>query len=804
MTSIIAMTVIIGITANYAYAGGAGNQIQDTVTDLDGEFYAWDISGASGVTTLQIRVVCDDGSFDSFLAVQTPSGLILENDDWDFGVGFICIFDSQIVYNPGQVENGCWVTQVRGFDEDTGDFILSLTMGPNGDDITLLGTVDSLDGCENEELCEAQQLACGVPLLEAPLNCEIQSQNDWMNDPNPDDIALQVFAIDSFCITDDWDGSCEAEYVDFCLVDAQEQFLTCIANTPCLPEPVMPIPTIDPPSVETILPRGESTGEIIKSLDPDDNEFFNAFQFGFAPEGDDCEESGFNDNIEKIVSFVQPFVSSEEFIANDDAEPGVYHCTLNIFITYEELFGDGGEIEKIVSQPVWVAVPASPPTLSCAASNPHPELELRPGESDEVFKTIDCELEFDFPGSLDDFEVEVDTVECEDGLNLEILEDFEYDLLTWHFLEEISTSDDISPGLNACWIEFVAEIEVNPDQLCLFDSVFFPVDDFEGENLCLILGGVLDDSQFKIEDRIEQHIWVTVPEPPLETEKFYTETDKDIEAGFFGTVLPFKNAVVDTENPTQVVKAVVDRNGNIKSYNPGQYYAVTKVTALQNLDEVLIFEKDQECTEVTGISQWNPAKIPGGAYVAMMCDGETEDITKELAKSGALFRNDLGVLEAHVDNVPEGCMVYLGVKYSPGLKGENVQSIDQPWCENWEIVNAVTESGEVFTDSAHMVLEVIGLPEPEPEPTTCEECSIASSDALILCDGELNCIISVQQEFAECTLTCEGDHNGIPEACFNSLSGGFSICLDFATTPDELDACQEEYVEQQTDCVANS
>jgi len=99
--------------------------------------------------------------------------------------------------------------------------------------------------------------------------------------------------------------------------------------------------------------------------------------------------------------------------------------------------------------------------------------------------------------------------------------------------------------------------------------------------------------------------------------------------------------------------------------------------------------------------------------------------------------------------------------------------------------------------------DILGPCDEEPEPTTCEECSIASSDALILCDGELNCMISAQQEFAECTLTCEGDHNGIPEACFNSLSGGFSNCLDFATTPDELETCEQEYVEQQIDCAAN-
>ena len=165
------------------------------------------------------------------------------------------------------------------------------------------------------------------------------------------------------------------------------------------------------------------------------------------------------------------------------------------------------------------------------------------------------------------------------------------------------------------------------------------------------------------------------------------------------------------DDGTQTVSAVIHpKNGKITSYNPGQYYAVTKVTALTDLQEIWITEDDRACTEGDQpISKMSPAKVPGGAYVALMCDGVSVDLSSELAHSDppGLFINDGGNVEAHVEDVPEGCMVYLGVKYSPGLKGENVQSIDQPWCENWEFVTADTESGDVFTDSAHMVLEVI-------------------------------------------------------------------------------------------------
>jgi len=166
MTSIIAMTFIIGITANYAYAGGAGNQVEGSVSDADGEFFAWDISGATGQTILQIRATCvsADNFFDPILTVQSPSGEILGNDDWDSMNEFICGFGSQIVFGEEQeVENGCYVTQVQGFSASTGDFVLSLNMGPEGDEITLLGTVDSLADCPINDVPEIEKTLLDGP-----------------------------------------------------------------------------------------------------------------------------------------------------------------------------------------------------------------------------------------------------------------------------------------------------------------------------------------------------------------------------------------------------------------------------------------------------------------------------------------------------------------------------------------------------------------------------------------------------------------------------------------------------------------
>ncbi len=229
MTSIIAMTFLIGITANYAFA--ADIEIQPiTVVDGDGEFHAWEFSGTDATSSLLATLCDDDDSVDPFLVVQSPT-FTRENDDAGACDFFL---ESQVIFQAGEVEDGCWVTQSKSFENEiVGQYTLTLDLQGPGD-ITPLGTVSGLFSCiDGVPLCESQVLACEVPFLEAQLNCEIQSQIDWMNHENPDDIALQVFAFDPFCIDAEWDDICEAEYVDVCMVPATEQAITCTANTPC-------------------------------------------------------------------------------------------------------------------------------------------------------------------------------------------------------------------------------------------------------------------------------------------------------------------------------------------------------------------------------------------------------------------------------------------------------------------------------------------------------------------------------------------------------------------------------------------
>jgi len=148
-------------------------------------------------------------------------------------------------------------------------------------------------------------------------------------------------------------------------------------------------------------------------------------------------------------------------------------------------------------------------------------------------------------------------------------------------------------------------------------------------------------------------------------------------------------------------------------------------------------------------------------------------------------------------------MVFLGVKYSPGLKGENVQNVDQPWCENWEFVTAINAAGEEFTDSAHRVLEVIGLPEPEPEPepSTCDECFAVLVEQDAICASDPACVEQELRDYADCALTCTGPWAGSSQECVNSSSTLLDPCLDSATTVDDLHACFDEvYIDELITC----
>jgi len=241
-------------------------------------------------------------------------------------------------------------------------------------------------------------------------------------------------------------------------------------------------------------------------------------------------------------------------------------------------------------------------------------------------------------------------------------------------------------------------------------------------------------------------------------EKFYTHTDVDWEPICDGVVNPaddlcyvdegfgeqkdFTPVTFDENNfgtpldpgeGTFEVKAVVHpKNGKVKSYNPGQYYAVTKVTLEGPIDAISIWENFVECTDRDGepvVSIVNPKKAPGGAaLVVVNPNGDVLDLSDELADSGQLFFDDdnptNGIIDvAHAEDVLDGTtealtgeeaefdtdtMIYMYVKFKPGLKGLDFTELDagDKTCENWETVEVTI--GEVpLEKDAHATLNVV-------------------------------------------------------------------------------------------------
>lgn len=212
---------------------------------------------------------------------------------------------------------------------------------------------------------------------------------------------------------------------------------------------------------------------------------------------------------------------------------------------------------------------------------------------------------------------------------------------------------------------------------------------------------------------------------PFKAEKFYTQTDVNVEGGEFGTPLP-----VDEETGKFSLQAVVKpKDGTVSSYNPGQYYAVTKVTLLHDLDKLWISELFGDCTDrvdaagdpLPSISKVNPDTVPGGALVAVMDpDGAVTDLSSLLSHSDSdgdgepdlrfTDSNNNGIIdnaEAHLDDVEAGSMVFLYVKFGPGLKGQVLpDDPDALMCHNEEIVEAVV-GDDAFSAIADADLMVV-------------------------------------------------------------------------------------------------
>jgi hypothetical protein len=145
-----------------------------------------------------------------------------------------------------------------------------------------------------------------------------------------------------------------------------------------------------------------------------------------------------------------------------------------------------------------------------------------------------------------------------------------------------------------------------------------------------------------------------------------------------------------------VVEAVVKDNGRIASYNPGQYYAVSTVETLADLETLTIEEDFSDCVD-SDISVLNPPK--GGGSVVIVMIGP-DDVARQVmdAKSENVTVTD-GYASADLTDVPAGTTVLMYVKFKPGLKQDPGLPIS---CDN--LNTGIVEDVEV---SASATLTVV-------------------------------------------------------------------------------------------------
>jgi hypothetical protein len=146
-----------------------------------------------------------------------------------------------------------------------------------------------------------------------------------------------------------------------------------------------------------------------------------------------------------------------------------------------------------------------------------------------------------------------------------------------------------------------------------------------------------------------------------------------------------------------IVEAVLKRNGTVSSYNPGQYYAVSTVEVLTDLETLWISEHYGDCTEdPKKLSALNPKKGGGSVVIVEVGpDGVARQIADAKSPNVEITDdNTNGVpdnAEVYLENVPADTTILMYVKFGPGLKGLPLPSEELRVCENTN--SAQTEEG---------------------------------------------------------------------------------------------------------------
>jgi hypothetical protein len=130
-----------------------------------------------------------------------------------------------------------------------------------------------------------------------------------------------------------------------------------------------------------------------------------------------------------------------------------------------------------------------------------------------------------------------------------------------------------------------------------------------------------------------------------------------------GTLLP-----IDDVSGNYIVEAVV-KNDVVKSYNPGQYYAVSTVNVLEDVDTLTIVEDWCDCTEISALNPKN-----GGGCVVIVEVGP-DGIAYQIHDAKSVGVMVVGcTATATLGAVSAGTTILMYVKFGPAQKHDDFEA----------------------------------------------------------------------------------------------------------------------------------
>jgi hypothetical protein len=144
--------------------------------------------------------------------------------------------------------------------------------------------------------------------------------------------------------------------------------------------------------------------------------------------------------------------------------------------------------------------------------------------------------------------------------------------------------------------------------------------------------------------------------------------------------------------PLEALEATI-KNNKISNIVPGQFYAVSTVTVVGDLDNLVITE---DYSNVLDIAELNPKK-GGGKVVVVKMDGEMPCQILDAMDEEVFVDNDSKAVIT-LGPVSNGDVYMVYVKFQPALKG-------MPWIEEPPYQGENLNSADAYLDTYHQYAE---------------------------------------------------------------------------------------------------